>query len=232
MSKKESFVLGLDVSTKTIGVSLYKDNGDNGELILLTHITPKLKPLPESQTQRLLEKCNAFEEQFLNKYAELEINKVIIEEPLLRSNNVNTVGMLLRFNGMISRSVYKILGVIPDFISSFDARAYGFPELMAIRTNNKRGERYSEKEIQKKIDGDKKTLFGAYPWDVDKKTVIWEKVSDLYPQISWQYNRNKSLSKENFDMTDSVTCVLGFMNKEGLWLAENREISDSLIDTN
>jgi hypothetical protein len=47
---------------------------------------------------------------------------VVIEEPLLQSNNVNTVATLLRFNGMISKSVFDTLGVVPDFISSYDAR--------------------------------------------------------------------------------------------------------------
>jgi hypothetical protein len=50
---------------------------------------------------------------------------VVIEEPLLQSNNVNTVATLLRFNGMISKSVFDTLGV-PDFISSYDARKYSF----------------------------------------------------------------------------------------------------------
>jgi hypothetical protein len=46
------------------------------------------------------------------------ITTVVIEEPLLQSNNVNTVATLLRFNGMISKSVFDTLGVVPDFISS------------------------------------------------------------------------------------------------------------------
>jgi|TARA_R110000796_G_scaffold19237_2_gene57776 hypothetical protein len=224
MKEEESeFVLGLDISTKTIGIALYKNLGDKGELTLLTHVTPKIKPVPPTKTQELFEKCNIFESEFLNKYKDLNITKVIIEEPLLRSNNVNTVGTLLRFNGMISRSVYQKLGIVPDFISSFDARAYAFPELMAIRTHNKKGVKYPEKEIKKKINEDQRTLFGAYDWEADKKTIVWEKVADLYPQINWMYTRNHTLSKENFDMTDAACAVLGCMNKEDLWLAKDRK---------
>jgi hypothetical protein len=222
MGEEEEFVLGLDVSTKTIGIALYKNLGDKGLLTALTHVTPKIKPVPTTKTEELFQKCNIFEEQCLDKYKDLNIVRVIIEEPLLRSNNVNTVGTLLRFNGMISRGVYQKLGVVPDFISSFDARAFAFPELMGIRTHNKKGEKYLEKEIQKKIAKGAETLFGAYAWDIDKKTIIWEKVFDLYPQITWLYNRNQVLSKENYDMTDAACAVLGFMNKENLWLAENR----------
>ena len=222
MSEEQEYVLGLDVSTKTIGIALYENLGDSGKLISLTHVTPKIKPVPPTKTQELFEKCNIFEEQCLDKYKDLNITKVIIEEPLLRSNNVNTVGVLLKFNGMVSMAVYKKLGVVPDFISVFDARAFGFPDLMAIRTHNKKGERYPEKQIQKKIADDQKTLFGAYEWKVDKKTVIWEMVSDLYPQITWFYNRNQVLSKENYDMTDASAAVLGYMNKVSEWPIEKR----------
>jgi len=217
MSKKQEYVLGLDVSTKTIGIALYEDLGDKGNLTVLTHVTPKIKPIPPTKTQELFEKCKIFEEQCLDKYKDLNITRVIIEEPLLRSNNVNTVGTLLKFNGMISMAVYQKLGVVPDFISVFDARKFGFPELMAIRTHNKKGERYPEKQIQKKIDDDKKTLFGALDWKIDKKKVIWELVNDLHPQVTWTYNRNMVLAKENFDMADGATAVLGYMNKIGNW---------------
>lgn len=217
MSVKDEFILGLDVSTKTIGVSLYKNLGNHGKLTLLTHVTPKIKPLPTNKNEELFKKCEIFEEEFLFKYSNLNITRVIIEEPLLRSNNVNTVGTLLRFNGMISRAVHQTLGVVPDFISSFDSRKFAFPELMEIRTHNKKGIRYPEKEIQKKRDKGQKTLFGAYDWTIDKKTVILEKVSEVEPQISWVYNRNNVLSKENYDMSDAITCVFGYMNKIGEW---------------
>ena len=202
-------VLGLDVSTKTIGICLF--DGD-GKLLELTHITPKIKPLPETKLEELFKKVDAFE-RLLTRYIELDIERVVIEEPLLNSNNVYTVGTLLRFNGMISKVVSEVLNVIPEFISSYDARAYAFPELLQIRTHNKKGEPYSEKELKVK----KPVLFGGYPWDVDKKMVIWEKVSELQPKIVWEYDRNGKLKKENFDMTDSFSCVRALMCKDGLW---------------
>ena len=223
-NNEPSFILGLDVSTKTIGIALYEDLGDKGVLTVLTHVTPKIKPIPKDKTEILLKKCDIFEEEFLNKYKNLNITSVIIEEPLLRSNNVNTIGTLLRFNGMICRSVYQTLGITPNFISSFDARKYAFPELMAIRTHNKKGEKYPQKQIDKKIKDDATTLFGAYDWNVDKKVIVWEKISDLEPQITWLYNRNQVLSKENYDMTDAICAIYGFMNKTDKWLPENRTI--------
>jgi hypothetical protein len=209
-----SRILGLDVSTKTIGISLFEDNGDNGKLQMLTHITPKVKPRPQDNIELLIKKAQIFQFEFLEKYSDIDISRVIIEEPLVRSNNVNTVATLLRFNGMICRSVYEVLNIIPEFISSYDARKYAFPELMEIRKFNKKGEPYLDKEIERK----QPVLFGGHSWDVDKKQVIWEKVNEKEPQIVWLYDRHQKLSKENYDMTDAYACVLGQMKKEGKWL--------------
>lgn len=208
-NEKGGRILGLDVSTKTIGIALFEADG---KLLELTHITPKIKPQPETKLEELFKKVDAFE-KLLTRYIELDIERVIIEEPLLNSNNVYTIATLLKFNGMISKVVSEVLNVIPDFISSYDARAFGFPELMAIRTHNKKGEPYT----QKQLSGKKPVLFGGYPWDVDKKMVIWEKVAELYPQIVWNYDRNGKLKKENFDMTDAATATIGYMKKNGLW---------------
>jgi hypothetical protein len=145
-----SRILGLDVSTKTIGISLFEDKGDSGKLQMLTHITPKVKPKPKDNIELLIKKAQIFQNEFLEKYSDIEIDRVIIEEPLVRSNNVNTVATLLRFNGMICRSVYEVLNIIPEFISSYDARKFAFPELMDIRKINKKGEPYTEKEIERK----------------------------------------------------------------------------------
>jgi len=207
MDKKR--ILGLDISTKTIGMALFEEDG---KLLELTHITPKIKPQPENKLEELFKKVDAFE-RLLTRYMDLEIEKVVIEEPLLNSNNVYTVGTLLRFNGMISKVVDDVLNVVPEFITSYDSRAYAYPELMAIRTHDKKGEAYKEKDLKNK----KPVLFGAYPWDIDKKQIIWDKVADREPQIVWEYDKNMKLKKENFDMTDAYTCVLGHMRKEGIW---------------
>ena len=62
-----------------------------------------------------------FNEGFLkniSEYTDKKITDVVIEEPLLSSNNINTVATLLRFNGMIADAVYNTLGLVPIFISS------------------------------------------------------------------------------------------------------------------
>lgn len=208
-----SRILGLDVSTKTIGIALFEDSGDNGKLQLLTHITPKVKPKPTNNIETLIKKVQIFEEDFLEKYSDIEIDRVFIEEPLLRSNNVNTVATLLRFNGMICKSVYEVLNIVPEFVSSYDARKFAFPELMQVREVKKSGERYTDKEIQKKNP----VLFGGLSFDIDKKVIIHQKVSEIEPQVVWIYDKHNKLTKENYDMTDAYACVLGGMRKCGDW---------------
>lgn len=220
-------ILGLDVSTKTIGVCLYLNDGLNSDIIKLTHYQPKINSKIKGIESLFLKK-QVFEEEFLQKEIVnkgIKVSNVVIEEPLLGSNNINTVATLLRFNGMISDSVYRLLGVVPDYVSSYDARKYAFPELMAIRQSNKKGENYPLSKIKSGITKtlktqhleDKKkrssslTLFGAYPWDIDKKQVIWEKINELYPKIEWVYDKKNKLKKENFDSTDALTVILAYV---------------------
>ena len=194
--KNSPKVLGLDISTKTIGWALFDLHSQN--LLELTHFSPVIKPKPEDKIEELMFKVDAFEEK-LNTYKDLGITKVIIEEPLLNSNNVWTVGTLLRYNSMISRSIYKVLGIVPKYISTYNSRKFAWPNL--VQENNK----------------GKRVLFGGLPKTIDKKELIWQQVSKTEPQIVWLYTRNNTLKKECFDQADAYTCVLGYMKKEGLW---------------
>ena len=213
MDNKPNFILSLDVSTSTIGIALFQDNGKSGELKLLHHVTPNIKPKPTNKMEELFKKVEVFNEEFLIKYKDFGITRVIIEEPLLQSNNVYTIATLLRFNGMISKSVFDVLGIVPDFISSYDARKFGFPELMGIRKVKKDGTALTEKQISK----NEPVLFGAYDYNVDKKMVIFEKVCELEPQIKWFLDKNNKLKKENFDVSDAYCACLGYMKKMGYW---------------
>ena len=194
--KNSPKVLGLDISTKTIGWSLF--DIQTQELLELTHFSPIIKPKPEDKIEELILKVKGFEEM-LNNYKNLGITKVIIEEPLLNSNNIWTVGTLLRYNSMITKSIYDILGVVPNFISTYNSRKYAWPDLI------------------QKNDKDKYVLFGGLPKDIDKKMIIWEKVAKLEPQIQWLYTKNNTLKKENFDQTDAYCCVLGYMKQLEVW---------------
>lgn len=189
--KNKPKILGLDISTKVIGFSIFDLNGSN--LLELTHFSPKIKPQPEDKLEELMKKADAFQKH-LDNYKDMGIVRVIIEEPLLNSNNIYTVGTLLRYNTMICKLIYDTFGIVPTFITTYNARKFAFPDLVGP---NEKG---------------RNVLFGGYQKDIDKKQVIWNHVNSLFPDIKWLYDKNGKLKKENYDMSDSVTCVIGYLN--------------------
>ena len=195
--KKDSpKVLGLDVSTKTIGFALF--DIETKQLLELTHISPVPKPKVENKIEELILKSGIFRKK-LEDCVGIGITHVVIEEPLLNSNNVYTVGTLMRFNTLVCKEVYDVLGVIPEFITTYNSRKFAFPHLV------------------KQNDKGKHVLFGGFPKDIDKKVIIWELVAKREPQIIWGYTKNNTLKKENFDMTDAYTCTLGYMKTKEIW---------------
>lgn len=213
MRNNKRIILGLDISTTTIGICLLEDDGSEyGKIIELTHINPKVSSKIKGIEQLFLKK-KIFEE-FLVKYKDFGIDNVVIEEPLLRSNNVNTVSTLLRFNGMVSDCIYDTLGIVPQYISSYDAREYSFPELMSIRKYGKDEKQYPYSKIKKEIRDCKLVLFGGYPWTIDKKTVLQGKVAEIFSDIEWLYDKKGELKKENFDACDAYVALLGWLNRE------------------
>jgi hypothetical protein len=194
ISKDSPKILGLDVSTKTTGICLF--DIESKELLELTHISPKVKT--ESKIEELLLKAAVFREK-IETYVGLGITTVVIEEPLLNSNNVYTVGTLMRYNTLICKEVYDVLGIVPEFITTYNSRKFAFPHLV------------------KQNDKGKFVLFGGYPKDIDKKVIIWELVAKKEPQIQWLYTKNNTLKKENYDMSDSYTCALGYLKSKEIW---------------
>jgi hypothetical protein len=195
-TKNSPKVLGLVVSTKTIGWALF--DIQSKDLLELTHISPIVKEKTEDKVQELLLKANVFKTKMI-EYKNIGITKVVIEEPLLNSNNIFTVGILLRFNSFITKIIYDELGIVPEFISTYDSRKFAFPEL--VRQNDK----------------GKFVLFGGLPKDIDKKQIVWDLVAKREPQINWLYNKKNLIKKECYDMSDAYTCVLGKMRELKIW---------------
>ena len=194
--KESAKVLGLDVSTSTIGWALF--DIESKELLELTHISPRPKTKDENKMRELILKSDIFRIK-LEQYRNLGITEVVIEEPLLNSNNIYTVQTLMRYNTLISKEIYDILGIVPSYISTYNSRKSAFPFL--VKDNGK----------------GKFVLFGGFPKDCDKKMIIWELVAKREPQIQWSYTKNNTLKKENFDQTDAYCCVLGHMKQLGVW---------------
>jgi Holliday junction resolvasome RuvABC endonuclease subunit len=193
--KNKPKILGLDISSKTIGWAIF-DIAD-AKLLEASHFSPKIKPQPEDKIEELIKKADIFKKH-LEQYKDVGITKVVIEEPLLQSNNIYTVGTLIRFNTMVMRDCYNIFGVVPTFISTYNSRKYAFPDLVGLN------------------DKGKMVLFGGYPKDIDKKHIIWEHVNNVCPEMEWFYDKNNKLKKENYDTADAITCVIGHINMQKL----------------
>ena len=189
-------VLALDVSTKTIGIALFDIT--TKELLELTHVSPVPKPKRENKMEELLIKAEMVRSKIEN-YKNLNVTEVVIEEPLLGSNNIYTIQTLLRFNTLVFKDIYDVLGIVPEFISTYNARKFAFPHL--VQPNDK----------------GKHVLFGGFPRDIDKKVIIWELVAKREPQITWNYTKNNTLKKENFDSSDAYAAGLGYMRMKQIW---------------
>lgn len=206
-------ILGMDISTSCTGVSLLKYNTETEEKQILYIGNVKFKvPKNISTEESLFLKSKQFTDDFIKKYKDVGITDICIESPLVSSNNALTCLTLGRFNGMLSQSIYEATGIAPHYISSFDARKYGFPSLMSIRRYDKSDNPYPIEKLRKHIQKNELTPFGGYTYSTDKKYVLWELINEKYEGIEWQYNKKGELKKENFDSSDSLVAVMGWIN--------------------
>lgn len=216
--KYPSVVLGLDISTACIGISIVYDDGENEpEIIKITHVALKVDNNVKG-IEALIQRKRIFEEQFLTKVKEeIKITECVIEAPLTFAtgkSTAHTVSQLLQFNALISEAIYDELGIIPYYFTSYDARMYAFPELLSVRKFNKKGEIYPYKHISKALEENTLILFGSYPFDCEKKTIMMECVNEKYRDIQWALNKKGELDKKNYDACDSLICSLAYINKK------------------
>ena len=212
-----SVILGLDISTSCIGVSIILDEKDKEpEIIKITHVVPKI-PSKIKGFEALILRRNIFEKDFLPTIKDMNITECVVEAPIAHtssSSNAEVVTKLVQFNALISDAVYRVLGIVPVAITSYDARMYSFPELLAIRKFNKRGEVYPITHIKKALKDSHAVPFGAYPFDCDKKSIMMNLVCDKYPNINWVLDAKGEIKKENYDACDSLVCALAYVNQK------------------
>lgn len=235
-------ILGLDISTACIGIAIIYDDGETlPQIELISHVSPKISKDIKGIEALILRK-EIFEENFLKKMDEVlsgiecplkEITDVVIESPMVYASggsNAETVAQLLQFNGILSDAVYRVLHIVPSYISSYDARMHSFPSLLSIRKYNKKGVVYPLSHIKKDIRDNHLILFGSYPFDCDKKLIMMNCVSELYPDIPWIYNKKGELKKENYDSCDALVCALAFSNNQRYGIDMDPKITSSTIE--
>lgn len=240
--KYPKLILGLDISTACIGIAIIYDDGEAlPQIELISHVSPKISKEIKGIEALILRK-EIFEENFLKKMDEVlsgiqcplkEITDVVIESPMVYASggsNAETVAQLLQFNGILSDAVYRVLHIVPSYISSYDARMHSFPSLLSIRKYNKKGVVYPLSHIKKAISDNHLILFGSYPFDCDKKLIMMNCVSELYPDIPWIYNKKGELKKENYDSCDALVCALAFSNDNRHGIDMEPKITSSTIE--
>ena len=240
--KYPKLILGLDISTACIGIAIIYDDGESlPQIELISHVSPKISKDIKGIEALILRK-EIFEENFLKKMDEVlsgiecplkKITDVVIESPMVYASggsNAETVAQLLQFNGILSDAVYRVLHIVPSYISSYDARMHSFPSLLSIRKYNKKGVVYPLSHIKKDIRDNHLILFGSYPFDCDKKLIMMNCVSELYPDIPWIYNKKGELKKENYDSCDALVCALAFSHNQRYGIDMDPKITSSTIE--
>lgn len=217
METKPSVILGLDISTNCIGISIvYHDWVNRPEIKVMTHVYPKI-PAKIKGIEALIMRKNIFERDYLQKFADQGITDCVIESPLLFAPNkekAESVAKLLQFNGLISEAVYNTLKITPTYISSNEARSMAFPQLLSLRKFNKDGEMYNLMHYREGIKENALKLFGEFPFDCDKKQIVLDLVSEAFPDIEWVHDNKNEIKKENYDACDSLVCILAYIKKK------------------
>lgn len=214
--RTSSKVLGLDISTSCIGASVVIDDGWHEPIVeWVTHITPKI-PKKMEGIEALIHRKDIFENDFLSKLKDMGITDCVIESPILHSmsghSTAQTIAQLIKFNALLSEAVYRVLGIIPHYFSSYEARLLSFPQLMSLRKFNKKGETYPLKHFEAAIKKNHLIPFGSYPFDCDKKSIMMDLVCGRFPDIDWVRDKNGNIIKENYDACDSLVCALAYIN--------------------
>lgn len=203
----EKYIWSLDISTTNVGFALWDYEG---KLIELKHLGLKNdKRIPVDN--RDIHKADAFKNYCIayKNHIETDLNGEIthlfVEAPLQNTpKNINTTALLLGFNGMARYVLYEVFRIVPTKISVYEARKIFCPELVNAKY----------KRTGEKIE----TLSFPEKYKDKKKLYIWEKVSNLEPQIEWFYTNNKTLKDICFDMSDSY--AVGFAGLKMLGLVK------------
>jgi hypothetical protein len=187
LEERENIFLAFDISTSRIGVAMF-----NKEYKLINIKALVLNKMKDIDADPEIIKGDAFK-IFVESLKNYKIIDIFIEEPLVKSNNVYTVNKLLRFNGICSYILRDVTGIIPKFITVDDVRRNFCPEMTEF---DKKTQKYILKFKSKKID---------------PKNYIFEKVSKLYKNINWTYNKNNKIKDENYDVSDAIALgLIGF----------------------
>jgi len=115
-------ILGLDISTTVVGISIFDEDYKLHEVSYLKF----------GKERTLFQKLGDFIENF-EKYSQLEFTSIAIEEPLKKFagkfSNADTIQRLTQMNSMISGFLYLKFNMEPKYYNVQSARKKAFPNL-------------------------------------------------------------------------------------------------------
>ena len=206
-------VMGLDVSTKTVGITVSTVSDELELKVLEVEYISLNSHLKKKDPMLLYDKARIFEKHLIDRYVKYHVTDVVIEKPIYCDKDSEKSIRLIFFTGICSDIVVRVFGVAPVFITAYEARKYGLPSLMALSKYDRDGNVRSLENFKHMLKNSHLVLFGEYPFDCSKKFIIWNCVNDKFKGIRWRYSKKDELLNENFDATDSLMCVVGYVNR-------------------
>lgn len=196
-------ILGLDISTSCIGISLFSEEG---KLVTLSCVKFN-SDLTKFEKLAEFKRATAYLKQFPIKF-------IAIEEPLKKFmgkfSSAETLALLNFFNGMISAHMFETFNIEPMYFNVNTARKLAFPPVEKDKSKP------SVKSIDDSLDEEGSKKSKVKDDKVSIKHIIWTKVMEMEPLLNWRYGpRSRKLLDENFDMADAyVICLAMFITLE------------------
>lgn len=214
------FSWSLDISTTNVGMALWDEEGI---LIELNHMQLKVDRLIP-QEDRDISKADlfkdyvvAFRDRVKEEYG-ATIENIFVESPLQNTpKNINTTALLLGFNGMARYVLFEVFGVPPLKITVHQSRKIFCPEFIVQR---------KEKGVMKDV------LSFPKGWkSKEKKEYLRVKVSQLEPDVSWNYTRTGTIKETSYDMSDAyVVGISGLITMDVISYDDWFKIHEEIIE--
>lgn len=196
ITNKTTLILGLDISSTAIGVTLM----DKNSLVL------DIFAIELNKKGDLIDKSIKFRDEMLkikDKIGDI-IPLIVVEEPLMGSQNPSTNNVLHQFNGMCRLILYSIFETKPIMVSVSDLRKEFCPEFIVKKQHR---------------DGSvTETLtFPAHLKDKKKEYIHSKVIKQCFSDNLLQYNKNGKLKDCCMDISDSyIVAWFGFIHLTGV----------------
>jgi hypothetical protein len=159
-------ILGLDVSTSVVGVSLVTQPDVPGALPIIN----MLEHIDFKDCEDVWDKCDKFRDvvkSWMDEGKLFDVTHVFVEDAALMfsmgKSSAGTLATLIRFNGLCSYAAYSLLNIRPEFISVAHARKLCG---MKIQRKSKCGVSAKEQAFKYMREHD----LSHVTWELKKKT--------------------------------------------------------------